>query len=138
MSRRLARETALQVLYQIDLTGDQSDLPRTLAHWAGEFAVPPSSMDFAQSLVEGTLKYREEIDQQLAQLSQGWRMERMAAVDRNLLRLAAYEILYCPDIPGKVTLNEAIELAKSFGGSDSAKFINGILDRLLEGKENGE
>lgn len=135
MSRRLSREIALQVLYQIDVTHDQSELSAAITHWAEEFAVPDDSVKFARKLVEGTLEHREEIDQKLAQLSRGWSLERMATVDRNLLRLAAYEIIFCHDVPQKVSLNEAIELAKSFGGSDSAKFINGILDHLLEDAE---
>ncbi len=136
MSRRLAREIALQVLYQIDLTQDAGDLSAELKRWAGEFAVPAESVDFAEKLVQGTWDHREEIDKRLAQLSRGWALERMATVDRNLLRLAAYEMIYCEDIPTKVSMNEAIELAKSFGGNESAKFINGILDHLLEDGAN--
>lgn len=131
MSRRLARETALQVLFQRDLTQESLDIPATVQRWAGEFAVPESSTAFAQELVDGTLAHQEEIDQKIASLSQGWPMTRMANVDRNVLRLATYEILFRPDIPGRVSLNEAIELAKRFGGEESAKFVNGILDRIV-------
>lgn len=130
MSRRLARETALQVLFQLDITGEHNDLPLIINRWAEEFAVPESSIPFARKLVEGTLANKEAIDQKISAFAKDWSLERMAVVDRNLLRLSAFEILFCPDIPGRVTLNEAIELAKSFGGADSAKFINGILDKL--------
>ena len=133
MSRRLARETALQVLFQVDMTGDNIDMAATVNKWAQEFAVPDMSIPFAQELVEGSLLHKNEIDKKIASLAQGWSIDRMATVDRNLLRLATYEVLYCLDIPGKVTLNEAVELAKRYGGSDSAKFINGILDKMLEG-----
>ena len=131
MSRRLARETALQVLFQFDLIKHGEDTATAVKHWAEEFAVPETSIPFAQELVHGTIEHREEIDHYIAALSEGWPLERMAGVDRNILRLAAYEILYRPDIPAPVSLNEAIELAKRFGGADSAKFVNGILDRLL-------
>ena len=135
MSRRLARETALQVLYQVDVTGDKSDIEAALKKWGEEFAVPQNGLAFAHNLVRGTLEFREQIDERLNGLAKGWSTERMATVDRNLLRLAAYEILYCNDIPDKVSVNEAIELAKSFGGQDSTKFVNGILDQLIANRE---
>lgn len=135
MSRRLARETALQVLYQVDVTGDKSDIEAALKKWGEEFAVPQSGLTFAHNLIRGTLELREQIDERLNGLAKGWSIERMATVDRNLLRLAVYEILYCDDIPDKVSVNEAIELAKSFGGQDSAKFVNGILDQLIADRE---
>jgi len=132
MSRRLARETALQVLFQVDMTGEKDNLKAAVAKWAGEFAVPEGSIPFAEELVEGTLTHIQAIDNKLEQFSEGWPLKRMANVDRNILRLACYEILYREDIPGRVTINEAIEIAKSYGSEESGKFINGILDRLLE------
>jgi transcription antitermination protein NusB len=132
MSRRLARETALQVLFQMDMAGEKPDIPTVVRHWAEEFAVPETSIPFAQELVEGTLSHLEEIDTKLGQLSEGWAVSRMANVDRNLLRLACYEILYREDIPGRVTINEALEIAKRYGSEESGKFINGILDRIIE------
>jgi len=131
LSRRLARETALQVLFQLDMTKEQQEVPVIIERWAQEFAVPENSIPFAKELVLGTLEYQQDIDHKLTSLSDGWPLDRMGNVDRNLLRLAAYEILYRPDIPGRVSLNEAIELAKRFGGDESAKFVNGILDRLV-------
>lgn len=132
MSRRLARETALQVLFQRDVAGEEIEIPAVIRQWAKEFAVPETSVPFAQELVEGTLSHLEEIDATLATFSQGWALSRMGTVDRNLLRLASYEILYREDIPGRVTINEALEIAKRYAGEESSKFINGILDRVVE------
>lgn len=132
MSRRLARETALQVLFQLDMTGETENLKPVVYKWAEEFAVPEGSIPFAEELVKGTLTHKEAIDQKLEKLSEGWPLARMANVDRNLLRLATYEILFREDIPGRVTLNEAIEIAKRYGSDESAKFVNGILDKVVE------
>lgn len=136
MSRRLARETALQVLFQLDMTNETLNARETVQRWAEEFGVPSTSVKFAEELVEGTLSHKTEIDQKIASFAEDWALERMANVDRNLLRMATYEMIYRPDIPGRVSLNEAIELAKVYGGDESAKFVNGILDRLMasEGK----
>lgn len=131
MSRRLARETALQVLFQRDLTKESLITAEIVARWAAEFGVPEASRPFAQELVDGTIDHLDEIDQTIALLAQDWPLSRMANVDRNVMRLATYEILFCTDIPGRVSLNEAIELAKRFGGEESAKFVNGILDRIV-------
>ncbi|MGI6449551.1 MAG: transcription antitermination factor NusB [Desulfitobacteriia bacterium] len=135
MSRRMARETALQVLYQIDITGEKNDLPAIIGKWAEEFVVSRKYVEFAQQLVQGTLEKKEEIDIKIAQTAHEWSIERMSIVDRNLMRLAIYEMLYCPETPQRVTLNEAIEIAKRFGGEDSARFINGILDKLMDAAE---
>lgn len=132
MSRRLARETALQVLFQLDMTGENQNLKPVIYKWAEEFAVPEGSIPFAEALVEGTLAHKEVIDEKLEKLSEGWSVSRMANVDRNLLRLACYEILYREDIPGRVTINEALEIAKRYGSDESGKFINGILDKVVE------
>ncbi len=136
MIRRHARETVLQVLFQLDMSGEAEPEP-ILARWAAEFALAEASLGFARELLLGTLANKAEIDVLLARLSEGWPLERMANVDRSILRLAAYEILQRPDIPGRVSLNEAIELAKRFSGEESAKFINGILDRLLADSPKG-
>lgn len=138
MSRRLARETALQVLFQLDMNGEGSEVEKVIHHWAEEFAVPETSIPFAEELVMGTLEHKEEIDKKLGELSEGWGLKRMGNVDRNLLRLASYEILYRPDIPGRVTLNEAVEIAKLYGSEESAKFINGILDKIVASVQKTE
>jgi NusB antitermination factor len=136
MSRRLAREITLQVLFQLDFTKDNPDLDRMAELWGEEFAVPKSSIAFAQELIRGTVEHLAEIDRKIAVLSEGWAVERMANVDRNIMRLAAYEIFYRDDIPERVSINEGIELAKRFGSEESAKFINGILDHLVSSKQN--
>ncbi|OLN32190.1 transcription antitermination factor NusB [Desulfosporosinus metallidurans] len=138
MSRRLARETALQVLFQRDLTKEPLITAEEVQRWAVEFQVPEASRGFAQELVDGTITHQGEIDQLIASLAQDWTISRMANVDRNVMRLATYEILFRPDIPGRVSLNEAIELAKRFGGEESAKFVNGILDRVVDQKSIGD
>ncbi|MCO1600045.1 transcription antitermination factor NusB [Desulfosporosinus nitroreducens] len=138
MSRRLARETALQVLFQRDLTKEPFSIAEEVQRWAKEFVVPEPSKDFAQELVEGTIEHQAQIDQTIASYAQDWTINRMAKVDRNVMRLATYEILFRSDIPGRVSLNEAIELAKRFGGEESAKFVNGILDRIVESAVKAE
>ncbi|EGW36681.1 transcription antitermination factor NusB [Desulfosporosinus sp. OT] len=132
MSRRLARETALQVLFQRDLTKEPLIAAEAVQRWATEFSVPEASIPFTQELVDGTIAHQNEIDLKIAAFAQEWTISRMANVDRNVMRLATYEILFRPDIPGRVSLNEAIELAKRFGGEESAKFVNGILDRIVD------
>ncbi|MGI5901968.1 MAG: transcription antitermination factor NusB [Desulfitobacteriia bacterium] len=135
MSRRVARETALQILYQVDISGEK-DYQQALENWALEFAVPARSKEFTKTLVAGTLQYLSEIDAQLAATAHEWSIDRMSVVDRNIMRLAGYEMLYAEEeTPHRVVLNEAVEMAKKFGGEDSAKFINGILDKLLDTSE---
>jgi transcription antitermination protein NusB len=126
--RRRGREIALQVLYQLDI--DPGDPQKVLAlHWEN-FQPSEPAREFCQRLVEGVLAHRPEIDRLIEENAENWTMKRMAVVDRNIIRLATFELRHCPDIPFKVTLNEAIELAKKFGADDSGAFINGILDRI--------
>ncbi|HWJ02914.1 MAG TPA: transcription antitermination factor NusB [Verrucomicrobiae bacterium] len=129
MSRRIARETALQVLFQVDIT--KVDPDRALEYVFEEFAVPDASREFARFLVTGTLNNLAEIDKTVQSVSREWNIKQMSKVDRNILRLATHELLNCPEIPGNVTVNEAIELAKVFSSEDSGKFVNGILGVLL-------
>lgn len=135
MSRRLARETALKVLYQTDITGEVADLDKKIDYWTKEFNVPEKQLAFTKQLIEGALEKKEEIDRIIAQKAHEWALDRMSVVDRNLMRLASYEMLYLQNTPQRVSLNEAIELAKKFGGDDSAKFINGILDKFMTDEE---
>lgn len=134
MSRRLARETALQVLFQLDITGETEvdSVEQVIDHWAKEFTVSEKSIKFATGLVEGTLSQKQAIDDLISSTAHEWALDRMNTVDRNLMRLAIYEMLHCPDTPQRVILNEAIEIAKKFGSEESAKFINGILDKLMD------
>lgn len=134
MSRRISRETALQVLYQVDITGE-TDIEGAIENWAVEFSIPKKSLEYTLKLVKGSLQYKNEIDEKIGITAHEWAVDRMNNVDRNLMRLAVYEMLYCQETPQRVTVNEAIEIAKKFGGEDSAKFINGILDKFMDAAE---
>ena len=126
--RREAREVALQVLFEIDVLGLEPKEAIEL-YWSN-FEGPKGARGFSSRLIEGVCSRREEIDQLIASCSDNWAITRMSRVDRNILRLAVYELLYCHDVPPKVTLNEAIDLGKEFGNENSGSFINGILDTL--------
>lgn len=93
---------------------------------------PKSIKDFSIQLVEGAIKNREAIDNLISKYTTNWQINRMAVVDRNILRLATYELLFTEDIPPKVAINEAVDLAKKFGDVDSGKFVNGVLDKILK------
>jgi len=160
--RRTAREMAVQMLYQGDLGGSAApqifasfDLSEYLAQEAAREKRPRAAraaadveadradyarrkhrvdeaFEYAQALVIGTLEHREEIDGLIRGQADNWRLERMPAVDRNILRLAVYEMLFETDIPKLVVVDEAIELAKKFGSEQSGRFVNGLLDGLLK------
>jgi N utilization substance protein B len=137
--RRRSREIALQVLYQIDVTEIAPDEGISLYYEfltaeeteTPEVKAPGAVRPFAETLVRGVSLHRAELDRLIVAASEHWRLERMSVVDRNVLRIALYEMLHCPDIPPKVSINEAIELGKTFGSEDSGGFINGILDHIL-------
>lgn len=131
MKRRRAREYALQILFQIDFKGKEIANKDLEAFWSDK-DVSEDIRKFAETLVKGTLQRLEEIDSKIEKVAENWILKRMAAVDRNILRFAAYEILYMKDIPLAVTINEAIEIAKKFSTSEAAPFINGILDKLAK------
>lgn len=129
-ARRKAREAAVQVLYQIDLS-EVAPGPATDLFWRHLHQGPEEEIRaFTDELVRGYGHAREQVDEAIRQASRHWRLERMARVDRNIMRLAVYELLLRHDIPARVTLNEAIELAKRFGDENSPAFINGVLDRV--------
>ncbi len=129
ISRRRCREWALQLLYQADYRGHrQGEVPRFWRQF-GEGGQAPA---YLVQLVQGVAEHQEELDRLIRQHSEHWRLERMAAVDRNLLRLALYELLHQPEVPAKVVINEAVELAKRYGSEESGSFVNGILDRVRE------
>ncbi|MDO7786392.1 transcription antitermination factor NusB [Desulforamulus aquiferis] len=132
MGRRQARETALQVLFQIDMGKNEPEF--ALTNTAEEFGAGSQEIEFARQLVTGALEHIEEIDQAISRVSKEWQLNRMANVDRNIMRLALFEIMFRADIPDNVSVNEAVELAKIFGGPDSGKFVNGILGKILEAK----
>lgn len=129
MSRRAAREAALRALYQIDV--GRSSHERALAYNADEMGLDENARRFARSLIEGTLANLSQIDGVIAKFSQNWSVERLARTDRNILRMAIYELLFQDQVPESVAINEAVELAKAYGDVDSAKFINGILGQLV-------
>ena len=134
MSRRSrAREIALQLLYQEDLNADQAEDVR-LRFLHGRLQYNRKLIKFAQSLIDGVQQHRETIDRALELTARNWRLSRMAATDRNVLRLGAFEILF-GDTPDRVAVNEAIELAKRYGTNNSAQFVNGVLDRLMKSKD---
>ena len=128
-SRTKARECALQALYQLDTSGG-SAADVLAGMWAHFEPVDDDTKTFAEALVRGAQREQAVIDQLIQGASTNWKIERMARVDRNILRLAVYEILKRSDVPVKVSLNEAIELSKKYGSEDSSSFVNGILDRV--------
>jgi N utilization substance protein B len=127
--RRKAREVALQFLYQLDLQGEDDPTPHADEFWA-RHPVDPETRAFADALVQGTKRNQAKTDELLQQYAEHWDLERMSVVDRNILRLAGFELLWRADVPAKVAINEAIEIAKKFGTAESSRFINGVLDRI--------
>ncbi len=130
-ARRVGRERALQALYQVEMTPN-SILDALEAAWAAaeEAQKEPEAVKFARELAEGVMSHRAEIDRLIEQHSHNWRLDRMSRIDRNVLRLGVFELKYRPDIPKKVSLNEAVELGKNFGTEESSAFVNGLLDRV--------
>jgi transcription antitermination protein NusB len=126
--RHLARELALKVLFELEADG--GDVDRSLQYHLAESRADAEVADFARSLILGVRAHRPEIDALLAEASRNWGLDQMAKVERTLLRIATFEIRYLPSVPLKAAINESIELAKTFGGPDSGKFVNGILGRI--------
>jgi N utilization substance protein B len=126
--RRKGRELAVQVLYQIEMTKEVAPaiLEATLKRIEGS----AKAKEFARRLVLGVVEHQEEIDQLLERFSENWRLNRMAKVDLTILRMAAYELLFCADIPINVSIDEALEVGKRYGSEESSPFINGILDQV--------
>ena len=130
--RTKARERALQALYQIDVAS--TDLEEALARfWRSFEPVEREVREMAEALVRGVAAHRRRIDEAVEAVSVNWRLDRMAKVDRNVLRLAVHELLHRPDVPVKVVIDEAIELGKKFGSESSGAFVNGVLDRIASG-----
>lgn len=135
MKRRKAREHALQILFQLDVRKDKPSAA-ILKHFWAEYNSDDEIKAFAEEIVKGTYKHLSEIDDLIRKCAKNWSLDRMAVVDRNVLRLAVYEILHRMDIPTSVTINEAIEIAKKYGTDESGAFVNGILDRVA--RESGK
>ena len=130
-ARTKARKRALDILFQADVRGD--DLGAILAAEAKRAANEPSresSWLYAREIVDGVIDNRDEIDEQITTFAKDWSLARMPAVDRALLRMGVWEILFNDEVPTGVAIDEAVELAKAYGGTDGHKFVNGVLDRL--------
>lgn len=133
--RTRARELALQFLYQMDLRGAEF-LEEATAFFRSE-EPDKGAREFASLLVTGVAEHREALDKEIRQVAQNWEITRMAVIDRNVLRMAAFELYHCPDVPPKVAINEAIELGKRFSTQNSGAFINGILDKIKDRARSG-
>ncbi len=127
--RRKAREYALQMLYQYDISQQSSGLFD--GFWSDK-VVQDDIREFTNNIVDGVIKNLSMIDEKIRLSASHWSVDRMAVVDRNILRMAIFELLYIRDIPAKVTINEAIEIAKRYGVEESGSFVNGILDRVVK------
>lgn len=140
MRRRLARELALQSLYQIEMnevtSGDAIAHVVEEARGEDESQLTRERDQISQTdvleLVEGTMQNKQQIDSLLADYLKGWQMDRLSKVDREILRLATYEMVFKEDVPPKVVVNEAIEMAKNFGTEESGKFVNGVLGKMIK------
>jgi N utilization substance protein B len=137
LSRAAARELAFKIIFQVDIGKNnwQEVLSRSLG---GESNLPEKSRDFLAELVKGTVLHQNEIDREISQYARDWSLERMANTDRNILRMALFELKYLGDIPAGVTVNEAVELAKRYGDVDSGKFVNGILGEIIRTADSGK
>jgi len=132
MNRHLAREVAFKTLFQLDI--GQNEVEPTLSDLLAESGLSGEYALFARELIEGTVANLAVIDQLLSQYLVNWQFARLAAVDRNVLRMAAYEIMYREDIPDVVAINEALEISKTYNSEEAVGFLNGVLDRLSREK----
>lgn len=127
-TRRKSREIAIQILYQLEI--NEADIEDAVDTYWDAYQPSRDLKDFSSHILQGVFRHRREIDTIIDKTSNHWSLRRMPAVDRSILRAAIFEILYCPDIPLKVSIDEAIELAKKFGTEKSSAFVNGILDKV--------
>ncbi len=127
--RSLARDWALKILYQSDVTGRTVERSAEV-FWENEEEKDQEVLEFSKRLVLGVYENLKNIDDKISQYATNWQLKRMAIIDRNILRLGVFELQFASDIPPKVTINEAVELAKKYGDLDSSKFVNGILDKI--------
>ena len=132
-NRHLARSIAMQSLFEWDFRDKPSAiLPAMVEHNLEEFGPGlDAEKDFAKRIVDGVLEHLDEIDQIISHYAPSWPLSQITIVDRNVLRIGVYELKFCSDIPPKVAINEAIEMAKSFGGPSSGKFVNGVLGSMF-------
>ena len=128
-NRTLAREIALQALFQQDLAGDD---PQKISELLAEATEDSREREYARSLALGVLENRQELDRRIVEVTDNWKLDRIAAVDRAILRLGLYELLEMDEVPPKVVINESVELAKKFSTAKSGSFVNGVLDRIYQ------
>ena len=129
-TRRESREWCIQMLFQLDLN-PASNIDTALGRfWVDKKTADPAMKEFADQLVRGVRINLGEVDDTIKRYAENWHIDRMAAVDRNVMRMAIYEMLFCKDIPPVVSINEAVDIAKYFGSNESGRFVNGILDRI--------
>ncbi len=152
-NRRVGRECALKMLYALKLEREQVDPGRLLDSFWDNFRfaddalgepldsieepLATSTRIFAETLVKGVVEYRSVLDRKISEVAKNWSLERMTPVDLSILRMSAYELLFLPEIPVSVSINEAIEIAKRYGTEESAAFINGLLDKIARNVEKG-
>jgi N utilization substance protein B len=127
-NRRQAREIAMQALFYMDMRNDVSI--EMLERFCDNFSPSPKTQPFFFKLVNGVMEAKEELDDLIERFSRNWGIKRMSGVDRNVMRIAVFELIYCDDIPPKVSINEAVDVGKKFGTEESGAFINGILDSI--------
>jgi N utilization substance protein B len=135
-TRRKARELAMQALFYMDMRSDFSEA--TFGRFCANFAPKPDVRPFFVRLVRGVLRSQTELDALIERFSENWSLGRMSGVDRNVMRIAVYEMVCCRDIPAKVSINEAVDIGKKFGTEESGAFINGIADSIRAAVEAGE
>lgn len=130
ITRHKSRELALQILYCMDMLGDETD---ELFEDTIKLLTPKQApSEFCRRLVKGVIDNRSELDRIIEQYSSHWKIYRMSGVDRNILRVASFEMIYCENIPDKVSINEAIEISKKFGTEETGPFVNGVLDAVRQ------
>ncbi len=135
--RRKSREAVLQFLFQDDFKGFEDGVTQNLSDRFVDFCslydVQKKARPYAVELLEGIYRLRDDVDNIITKHASNWRLERINVTDRNVLRIAVYEMIYCKDVPPEVAINEAVEIAKRFGAGDSPSFVNGVLDAIKSG-----
>ncbi|MCB9747778.1 MAG: transcription antitermination factor NusB [Candidatus Omnitrophica bacterium] len=127
--RTRGRETALKILYQAEIT--RRDIKDSAKYYWSDTGITDNTVKvFSETIINGVASHLEDIDNKISSYATNWQIKRMAVIDRNILRMGVFELLFAPDIPPKVTINEAVELAKKYGDLESSKFVNGILDKI--------
>ena len=137
-TRRKAREKALQILYRVDIAEggpEENFIPDAETRFSPLATIGPEAVKYCETLVSGVIGCLKEIDSVIEAASENWKVDRMAVVDRNIIRIAVYELKYSPDVPYRVVIDEAVELAKRYGSEQSGAFINGVLDKVSRDME---